>query len=287
MSSPSMEMYTPPPGSCDAHCHVFGPGNRFPYANSRKYTPEDAPKEQLSKLHQRLGLDRAVIVQASCHGSDNRAMEDALASSQGQFRGIAVIDEQYTEQDLIRLHNLGVRGIRFNFLRRLADPKPSAYYLDLAAKIRHLGWHIVVYFEAENLIDIVDLLHDLGTPLVIDHMGRPDVSLPINGEQFQRICSLLRNNSENWVKVSCIERLSKQGPPYTDVIPFAKYLIQQFPNQVLWGTDWPHPNMQPDVPDDEILVRSIPFMAPTQILQHKLLVDNPQRLYRFDLNEQI
>lgn len=280
--SVSKPSFTLPPLACDAHCHVFGPGILFPYSAARKYTPEDAPKEQLVTLHKKLGVERSVLVQASCHGTDNRAMLDALNHSKGRYRGVAVIDEGFTQADLLNLHTAGVRGIRFNFLSRLVEVKPREYYLRLAERIAPLGWHVVVYFEAGEFAKISDLLWELPLPLVIDHMGRPDVSQSLTGDHFQQICGLLTRQPENCIKVSCIERLTKIGAPYRDVIPFAKYLVERFPDQVLWGTDWPHPNMAPDTPDDVLLVDAIPLMAIDQKLQNKLLVANPHRLYGFD-----
>jgi len=276
------QTFTLPKNACDAHCHVFGPASIFPYSAIRKYTPKDAPKNELFALHRRLGFDRSVLVQASCHGTDNSAMIDMMQDGEGRYRGVAIIDENFDFNQLQSFHNAGVRGIRFNFLPRLVDIQPKEYYLEVAEKVAKFGWHIVVYFESENLATIESILNDIPAPLVIDHMGRPDVSLDINGENFQRICELLRRRPENWIKVSCVERLTKIGAPYTDVIPFAKYLVENFSSQVLWGTDWPHPNMEPNIPNDVLLVNSIPLMANTAELQQKLLVDNPHRLYQFE-----
>jgi 2-pyrone-4,6-dicarboxylate lactonase len=271
-----------PSNACDSHCHVFGPASIFPYSDIRKYTPEDAPKQDLFALHKQLGFDRAVLVQASCHGTDNHAMVDMLQDAKGRYRGVAIIDEDFTFAQLQALHDAGVRGIRFNFLPRLVDIKPREYYLRIAEMIAPFNWHIVVYFESEHLPNIESLLNELPAPLVIDHMGRPDVSQPIDSENFQRICHLLARNPQNYIKVSCVERLTKVGEPYLDVIPFAKHLVEHFSNQVLWGTDWPHPNMEPNIPNDIVLVNSIGLMATTTALQQKLLVDNPHRLYHFD-----
>ncbi len=274
--------YTPPAHACDAHCHVFGPARDFPFAAERKYTPQDAPKEKLFALHKHLGFERSVLVQASCHGTDNRAMVDMLNDAKGRYRGVAIIDETFSDSDLQELHEAGVRGIRFNFLTRLVDAKPAAYYQKIAEKIEKLGWHIVVYFESENLPNIRELLLSLPAPLVIDHMGRPDVSKELSEENFQSICSLVAAHPQNWIKVSCIERLTRQGPPYSDVIPFAQHLVEHFPDQVLWGTDWPHPNMEENMPNDVQLVDCIPLIARTPDLRKKLLVDNPHRLYKFE-----
>ncbi len=281
MSQIKKANYIPPASACDAHCHVFGPAHLFPYSEARKYTPEDAPKEKLFALHKHFGFERSVLVQASCHGTDNRAMIDMLNEAEGRYRGVAIIDESFSINQLKEFHEAGVRGIRFNFLTRLVDSKPREYYLKIAEKIVDLGWHIVVYFESENLPNIIELLEDLPAPLVIDHMGRPDVSHPIEGENFQRVCELVSKYPENWIKVSCVERLTQTGPPYSDVIPFAKYLVDNFSKQVLWGTDWPHPNMEPNIPDDAVLVDCIPKIATSEALQKQLLVDNPHTLYHF------
>jgi len=271
-----------PPKACDTHCHVFGPADKFPYAPERKYTPIDAPKEKLFALHKHLGFERSVLVQASCHGTDNSAMIDMLEHGEGRYRGVAVVGEDLTKEEVQRMHDAGVRGIRFNFVKRLVDVKPAAYYHRMAELIAAFGWHIIAYFESQELPDIVGLLMDLPTPLAIDHMGRPDVTKGLDHPDFLRICELVENRPETWVKVGCLERLTQEAPPYHDVIPYARHLVERFPDQVLWGTDWPHPNMKSHMPDDGALVDTIPLLAPTAELQQKLLVDNPARLYEFE-----
>ncbi|MDG2088289.1 MAG: amidohydrolase family protein [Arenicellaceae bacterium] len=272
-----------PSHACDAHCHVFGPAKNFPYARERKYTPIDAPKEKLFALHQHLGFERSVLVQASCHGTDNSAMLDMLKAGQGRYRGVAVVGSDISDEELLTMHHAGVRGIRFNFVKRLVDIKPVEYYQTLAKRIAKLDWHVVVYFESQQLADLEELLKDLQVPLVIDHMGRPDINKGIAGQDFQRICNLLSDHPNTWVKVGCHERLTNQeSAGYKDVIPFAKHLVEMFASQVLWGTDWPHPNMKSHMPDDGALVDNIPAFAVTKELQKKLLVENPHRLYEFD-----
>jgi len=281
--NPKKPEFTLPPNACDAHCHVFGPAERFPYSPNRKYTPVDAPKEKLFALHEHLGFSRSVLVQASCHGSDNSAMIDMLEAGQGRYRGVAVLSESVSNAELQTMHAAGVRGIRFNFVKRLVDIKPRSYYLSMAERIADLGWHIIAYFESKELADIQDLLIQLPVPLVIDHMGRPDVLKGTQDINFLRICSLLQDRSDTWIKVGCHERLTQGEPPeYLDVVPYAKYLVEHFPDNVLWGTDWPHPNMKSHMPDDGALVDNIPLFANTEELQHKLLVANPQRLYQFE-----
>jgi 2-pyrone-4,6-dicarboxylate lactonase len=278
--SPSTPRFTPPPGAVDAHCHVFGPGDVFPYAPERKYTPCDADKATLFALRDRLGFERNVIVQATCHGADNRALLDALRAAGDRARGIATVRSDITDDALRDMHDAGVRGVRFNFVRRLVDPKPEPYYRAIIDRIARLDWQVVIYFEAADLEERWDFFTSLPTVVVVDHMGRPDVSLPVDGPGFQRFVRLLAEHDNIWTKVSCPERLSRLGPPgYDDVVPFARHVVERFPDRVLWGTDWPHPNMTSHMPDDGALVDVIPRIAPTAELQHKLLVDNPMRLY--------
>jgi 2-pyrone-4,6-dicarboxylate lactonase len=286
-SKPSQPQFQLPKGSVDAHCHVFGPGHLFPFAPERKYTPCDASHEQLFALRDRLGFEKNVIVQATCHGADNSAMVDALARSEGRARGVATVRRDITDQELERLHAAGVRGVRFNFVKRLVDFTPKEELLEIAHRIKSLGWHIVIYFEAVDLPELWDFFTALPTNVVVDHMGRPDVSLPIEGPQFQLFVKLMREHENIWSKVTCPERLSLTGPKalngeqqaYTDVVPFAKYLVENFTNRVLTGTDWPHPNLKDHMPDDGLLVDWIPRIANTAKLQQALLVDNPNRLY--------
>ena len=278
--APSKPRFIPPPGAVDAHCHVFGPGAVFPYAPQRKYTPCDASREQLFALRDLLGFERNVIVQATCHGNDNRALLDAIAHSNGRARGVASVDPAVSDAELRALHEAGVRGVRVNFLKRLADFTPREVLMNIAERIAPLGWHVVVYFEAADLPELWDFFTSLPTIVVVDHMGRPDVGQPVDGPQFERFTRLLREHPNVWSKVSCPERLSLSGPPtYDDVVPFARQLVEEFPERVLWGTDWPHPNLKTHMPDDGTLVDMIPRIAPTQELQRKLLVNNPMRLY--------
>jgi 2-pyrone-4,6-dicarboxylate lactonase len=278
--APSKPAFTPPPGAVDAHCHVFGPGDVFPYAHERKYTPCDAPKEKLWQLRDYLGFERNVIVQATCHGADNRALVDALRDSHGRARGVATVKPDVSDAELRELDAAGVRGVRFNFVKRLVDTTPRETLLAIAERIKPLGWHIVIYFEAQELPELYDFFASLPTPVVVDHMGRPDVSQPVDGPQFELFLKLLREHRNFWSKVSCPERLSRTGPDaYEDVIPFARRVVESFPDRVLWGTDWPHPNMKSHMPDDGKLVDFIPRIARTPELQRKLLVDNPTALY--------
>jgi len=276
---PAKPVFVPPAGAVDAHCHVFGPAARFPYAPGRKYTPCDAPKQKLFELRDHLGLSRNVIVQASCHGHDNGALVDALKTAGDLARGVAVISPHISDAELETLHDAGVRAVRFNFVKRLVDTTPRSDFLAIAGRVAALGWHCVVYFEAADLHELTPFLRQLPTNIVIDHMGRPDVARGVEHPDFQRFVSLLADNKNIWTKVSCPERLSVAGPPYDDVVPFSRLLVDRFPNRVLWGTDWPHPNMKSHMPDDGALVDMIPRIATDAQKQQALLVENPDKLY--------
>lgn len=277
--NPKTPAFKLPQGAVDAHCHVFGPSPEFPFAPERKYTPCNAGKDQLYGLRDHLGFTRNVIVQATCHGRDNRAMVDACRSAGELARGIASVGPDISEAELAEMHAAGVRGVRFNFVKRLVDATPREVFLSIAEKIQPFGWSIVVYFEASDLGELEPFLTQLPGIIVVDHMGRPDISKGVDHPDFQRFLQLMEDNPNIWSKVTCPERLSVAGPPYEDVIPFPAMVVERFPDRVVWGTDWPHPNMKSHMPDDGALVDFIPKIAKTQEQQHKLLVDNPMRLY--------
>ena len=278
--NPSKPTINLPKGAVDAHCHVFGPANKFPFAPERKYTPCDASKEKLFKLRDFLGFEKNVIVQASCHGTNNDALEDTLLSSNDLARGVAVVSPQVTKAELNRLDEAGVRAVRFNFVKRLVDNTPREIFQKIAKTIADLGWHIVVYLEAQDLEELIPFLKSLPTDIVFDHMARPDVSKGLDSKEFNLFQKLMENN-KFWCKTSCPERLSNVGPEqnYSDILPFMTLLVKNYPDRVLWGTDWPHPNMKSHMPDDGQLVNILEEIAPAEELKEKLLVDNPERLY--------
>jgi len=276
--TPSRPRYVPPPGAVDAHCHVFGPMADFPFSPTAKYLPLDAGPELLFALRDRLGFARNVIVQASCHGTDNRATLSAIAKSGGKARGVAVVDPAISEAELVALHEGGIRGVRFNFLKRLVDDAPKDKFLEIAGRLP-AGWHVVVYFEADILAEMRPFLAAIPVPVVIDHMGRPDVTQGPRGADMRAFRDLLESRPDIWFKATCPDRLSPQGEPYDDFVAAIRPLVEDYPDRVLWGTDWPHPNMEHRIPDDGGLVDVIPRIAVTAELQRKLLVDNPMRLY--------
>ena len=276
--NPKIPDFQLPAGACDAHCHVFGPGDKFPYSPTSSYVPVDASKETLFQRHKYLGVDRGVIVQASCHGTDNTAMIDALETAGDAYRGIAIVEPDISEEELDRMHDAGVRGVRFNFVKRLKARQPDDVRKVIIDKIIKLGWHVVVYFEPEDLPEIRQSLLEIPVPVIIDHMGRVSGGSGLEGKEFAELASLLKDD-RFWVKVSCPERLTKTGYPYEDTDAVSRELIRMIPDRVLWGTDWPHPNMRKEAPDDGLLVDRIPRICPDEKEQKALLINNPLRLY--------
>ncbi len=288
---PSKPAFAPPPGAVDAHCHVFGPMAEFRFSAKAKYLPEDAGPEMLFALRDRLGFSRNVIVQASCHGTDNSAMLNAIARSCDPdgiplARGVAVVDPAISENQLFRLHEGGVRGVRFNFLKRLVDDAPKDKFLQVARRLPP-GWHVVIYFEADILDELRPFIDAIPVPVVVDHMGRPDVRQGSDGADMKAFRRLLDSRQEIWFKATCPDRLDARkeggnGFPWSDFTRSVAPLVADYPDRCLWGTDWPHPNMEAEIPDDGHLVDMIPQIAPTADLQYRLLVKNPTALYWAD-----
>ena len=276
---PSKPSYVPPKGAVDAHCHVFGPQVNFPFSPKAKYITQDAGPERLFTLRDHLGFSRNVIVQASCHGTDNSATLNAIKQSGGMARGVAVVDPAISDAELDELHEGGIRGVRFNFLKRLVDNAPKDKFLEVAKRIERLGWHVVVYFEADLMEELTPFIEAIPTHVVVDHMGRPDVTQGPDGAEIQAFMRFLDSHPNVWTKVSCADRLSEQGMPYDDFTRSVGPLVEMFQDRVLWGTDWPHPNMQSNIPNDGHLVDLIPKLAPNSELQKKLLITNPMQLY--------
>jgi len=277
--NPKIPDFVLPGGAVDAHCHVFGPSPEFPFAPERKYTPCNASKDDLFALRDHLGFSRNVIVQATCHGKDNSAMVDACRAGGDLARGIASVGADITHKELAEMHDAGVRGVRFNFVKRLVDATPKEAFIAIADKIQEFGWSIVVYFEATDLEELEPFLKQLPGIVVVDHLGRPDVTKGVNHPDFTRFIDFMTKNENIWTKVTCPERLTTTGASYDEVVPYYQAIVDRFEDRVLWGTDWPHPNMKSHMPDDGALVDYIPRIARTQEQIHKLLVTNPMRLY--------
>jgi predicted TIM-barrel fold metal-dependent hydrolase len=296
-NSPEVIMFTPtipgpdpdtktpkfklPPLACDAHCHIFGPGSKYPYAPDRPYTPPDAPLEDFKGLHLKLGVGRAVIVNASVHGTDNRVALDAIAQSGGAYRAVANIDGGITERDLRALHEGGFRGCRFNFVRHLGGVPDKGVFERVVEMIAPLGWHVDLHFDAIDIPEYANMLARLPVSYTIDHIGRVKAPDGLDQLPFRTLIDLMRRDEKCWVKVCGCERVSSAGPPFTDAVPFARKIVETAIDRIIWGTDWPHPNVKV-MPNDGDLVDLIPRFAPEPEFQHKILVENPARLFEFD-----
>jgi predicted TIM-barrel fold metal-dependent hydrolase len=274
-----------PQGACDCHCHVFGPAAKFPYAEPRSYTPDDAPLEAYIALLDRLGFDRGVLVQPSAYGRDNRAMLDALTREPTRLRGVAVGGGELTSATIKQWHTNGVRALRANEFRR--DGKP--YYqngVGLADVAPHLplmaalGWHLQLWIDTRDLPDLMPRLAEVPVPIVVDHMGRLEHHHGVNHPGFQ---ALLRGvgSGKFWSKLSGTYRLGATPPGYVQARPFHDALVAANPQNLVWGTDWPHPRPEGPVPDAQRLIDVFLEWTPDAALRQAILTDNPARLYDF------
>ena len=269
-----------PANSCDAHCHVFGPHAVFPYADTASYWPPDADKSALKTVHDKLGIERAVLVQASCHGIDNRAMVDALKSSNGAYRGVCIANDTFSENDFQDLHDSFVRGVRFNFVTHLGGAPDLDRMKSVLDRVKRLGWHLVIHVNAEDLIKYEPFFNQIEMDIVVDHMGRVPTDQGVGQQAFQILLNFMQK--ENWwVKICGSERIA-MAPPFYDAIPYAQGLVEQAPDRVIWGTDYPHPNIKKHMPNDADLLDLVPLIARDEAIQRKIMVENPARLYGFD-----
>jgi len=275
-SKPSLKL---PRGACDVHFHVFGPQAKFPFAAGRSYTPADAPKEKLFALHKHLGIERGVVVQSAAHGFDNSAAADLIAARRDDYLGVALVPTAASVEELKKLHAQGFRGVRFNYMKHLGEGTPVGEVLRFAAKLADLRWHLQIHMDSSMIGEMASSLRRSPVPVVIDHMGRVDASLGLDQPAFAHLVSLLKNGNM-WVKVSGCERASRQASPWKDAIPFARKLVEEFPERTMWGTDWPHPNLK-EVPNDGVMVDNLAEIAPSEAQRHALLVENPARFYGF------
>jgi len=268
-----------PPLACDSHFHVFGPHGKFPFAANRPFTPADAPKEDLFRLHGFLGFERGVFVQSTCHGSDHSALVDLLAAGKGRYRGVALLQPSMRQEEVDRLDDAGVRGVRLHFFPRLGAPMPLPDMRKVIELVEPNGWHIAIHTGGDGLVELYDFIRSIDAPVVIDHIGRVDVGDGLRGKAFGVLRRLL-DTGNIWVKLSGTDRITKQAYPYADAVPFARDLAAHAPERVVWGTDWPHPN-HTAVPNDGELVDLIAEIAPDEKTRQLMLVDNPARLFGF------
>ena len=282
LEQPSTPRLHLPPLACDSHVHVFGPVARFPYAPNLRATPLEAPKERLFALHRQMGIDRCVIVQSIMHGTDNNAVEDAIAAGEGRYLGVALVAPDVADAELQRLAAAGFRGVRFNFMRHIAGGVTVDAVLALTPRLAAVGMHLQVHFESELVHELSAPLQRSQVPVVVDHMGRVDATRGPEHADFQALLRLLEN-PRFYVKVSGIDRIDARAPAaqrYRHGVALARTLVDRFAERCVWGTDWPHPN-HTHIPDDGVLVDALAEIAPDTGTRDQLLVENPQTLYRF------
>ena len=268
-TGPNKPRFTPPPGACDGHFHVFGPG----HASSGKTT------DDLFALHRRLGFERGVFVLTTKRGPENPQLLEVMAKSGGRYRGVALVDDSFDERELKAMHDCGVRGVRFTFVPHLGGWPDPDMVRRVVKRIEPLRWHVTMLIDPADLIRILDLVHAIPLPVVIDHMGRVKAGDGVAQPGFQALLALVRRDNR-WVKISGADRITSAGKPFYDAVPYAQALIAAAPDRVFWGTDWPHPNNTYDI-DDAELVDLLPLYAPDALTQRRILVDNPSRLYGF------
>jgi len=280
--------FTPPPNSCDTHFHVFGPPETFPFLSTHEYTPPAAPLEHYLKMTEVIGIERAVVVQPSVHGLDNSATLDAIKNSGGRFRGVARMDDKTPKSELQRLHDAGIRGVRFNLLDR---PRGNVKLDVLDRCVEHiveLDWSVDLHIDTTNLLEQEKRIRAMPVPVVIDHMARVKPAEGLNQPAFQLLLELMKDKHV-WVKVSGADKIcntrvhSYYGLPFIEVVPFARAVIAAAPDRVIWGTDWPHSNnfAPGKTPNDGDLLDLLTAFAPTADVRKKILVDNPAALYGF------
>jgi 2-pyrone-4,6-dicarboxylate lactonase len=278
--NPKKPRFALPPLACDSHFHVFGPHAKFPYAPNRPFTPTDAPKEDLFRLHEFLGFQRGVFVQSTCHGSDHAALVDLLAAGKGRYRGVALLEPTMRPEEIERLDDAGVRGLRLHFyFAHLGHARPREDMLKMIALAEPHGWHVAIHCGGNGVVELYEFIRSIDAPVVIDHIARVDVGEGLHGKAFSTLRRLL-DTGNVWVKLSGTDRITKQPYPYADAVPFARNLAAHAPERVVWGTDWPHPNHKA-IPNDGELVDLIAEIAPDEKARRLMLVDNPTKLFGF------
>ena len=264
--------------SCDAHCHIFGPAEKFSYASDRSFTPVDAPKEKLFALHKKLGIERCVIVQSALHGFDNSVLVDAMQARPGEYFGVALTSASVTSDELKNMYQQGFRGVRFNFMAHLKNSDSMEDILELTKRLEPLGMHLQVHFSSDLIHDLAPQLKQSAVPVMIDHIARVDASKGVEHADFQKLLHLL-DDHKFYVKVSGIDRIDKV-PPYDQGVALAKTLVDRFTEKCVWGTDWPHPNHH-HMPHDEILLDSIARIADSENKIKHIMISNPETFYLF------
>jgi 2-pyrone-4,6-dicarboxylate lactonase len=275
---PSRPKHKAPPGACDCHAHVFGPFDAFPLQAKRGYTPCLATKADYRRMLDRIGITRGVLVQPSVYGTDNRAMEDALASDPIRLRGVVVLGPEASDAELDRLHKLGVRGIRLSNM--MVGAVALAHLEPLAQRLKPRGWHIQLMVDVAADPSLLDRVAKLPVPVVFDHMGVVGPSKGDNDPGFRGLVQLLAKRG-CWVKLSGPYNDPAETPPYPGMRRFAAALAEAAPDRCVWGTDWPHPGVAALMPNDGMLIDLLAEWVPDAARRQRILVDNPAQLYGF------
>jgi predicted TIM-barrel fold metal-dependent hydrolase len=266
-----------PPLTVDCHFHIFGPYDQFPLDEGRAYTPPAALVPDYLAMAAKVGIERMVVVQASVYGTKNEVTLDAVRQfGLHRARAVAVIDDSFDKAALQRMHDDGVRGVRFNMVSGNGTPEDQLEAL--ARRIAPLGWHIQIYADGDKLAEIAPQLTKLPVEIVIDHLGGVKAALGTAHPQFQTLLRLL-DSGRAWIKV-CSYRTSSAGAPWTDAAPNVRALVAAAPERCVWGTDWPHPEMNP-VPEAGVLLDQFFEWVPNEAVRQRVLADNAAKLYGF------
>lgn len=271
-----------PPGACDCHAHVIGPAQRYPFSAERVYTPPDCLPQDYARMRAALGIARAVLVQPSVYGTDNRLLLDALAQDPVHLRGVAVVGAEVADEDLEHLHATGVRGLRVNLVDRrdAGGALPLRMLEQLARRIAPLGWHLELLMHVDQHAEELPRLAGLGVPVVLGHFGYQAIGAGPEHPGFQALLRLLSGGAL-WVKLTGPYRLTREPLPYADCDALAAALRHAAPGRLLWGTDWPHVMLKGAMPNDADLVDLLERWLPNEALREQVLVRNPQALYGF------
>jgi predicted TIM-barrel fold metal-dependent hydrolase len=269
-----------PAKACDSHAHVFGPADVYPYDPGRSYTPPDAPYAAYRKMLDVLGVERACLVQPSVHGTDNTAMLDAIKESDGAFRGIAVVESGVTDAELQRLDDRGVRGLRINLQ---FDGRDALKGIDRTAeRIAPMGWHLQFLANIANFADVLSDLRQLPVDVLFDHLAHMPTTHGLDAKPFQDLLAMM-GGGRCWVKLSGPYRTTQEkGVPFSDTLPFVRALVEAAPERIIWGTDWPHPHLEIPMVNDGDLMDLLVEWVPDDDTRHRVLVENPARLFGFE-----
>ena len=276
--NPRPPRFKPPPGATDTHFHIFGPDKNYPLVADRRFTPPAASVESYLHLHRTLGLSRAVLVQPSSYGTDNRRQLDAAREMDIPTRVIVVVPPAMTDRELDRLYRAGARAVRF--IPTQPGSLPLAQLERYAERLAALGWHIQLMLAPTHLVELAPRLEKLRCDFVIDHMGDIQAAQGTGQPAFQALLRLL-NTGRCWTKLSAGYHASQQSPPYPEVIPLAHALVAARPDRLLWGTDWPHANLAGPMPNSTDFFDLLLDWVPDDEVRRRILVDNPARLYGF------